>query len=407
METQIDLLNLIKWRDPHRSWEIDNPLFACHNNFQPQGYASIMDFSVSRRQISITVILVFVLLLAVLVITIFLHRDSEISLITLLPDQPVGYLSVKELGSFVDAFQNSDFGKVARQIPIVDNIQQKAWWQQIRYQKELWEYETGAELDLEVLENYFGRQAILAFYQSKEKLSFLLISDIGAKGLLGVSAIVAAEPINSRYERIKSDHLGVTINTITGYPLDFSYAFIDTVGILSFNESLVEDVIKIHVARQLSFVEQANTDLLGLYDSSKNTGYVKFSGILKNVKIPPIFKTALTPIKTMAFSNQYEEGKLIFNSHFTLSKPIDLVMTTLKIPNGQAFEVEPEQLIVDIENFFPILKLVALANGVQLGNHWKDSLLANLAPLKTLGTMVTQIQFSDQSATAIIKIPLE
>ena len=84
-----------------------------------------MDFSVSRRQISITVILVFVLLLAVLVITIFLHRDSEISLITLLPDQPVGYLSVKELGSFVDAFQNSDFGKVARQIPIVDNIQQK------------------------------------------------------------------------------------------------------------------------------------------------------------------------------------------------------------------------------------------------------------------------------------------
>ena len=130
-----------------------------------------------------------------------------------------------------------------------------------------------------VLENYFGRQAILAFYQSKEKLSFLLISDIGAKGLLGVSAIVAAEPINSRYERIKSEHLGVTINTITGYPLDFSYAFIDTVGILSFNESLVEDVIKIHVARQLSFVEQANTDLLGLYDSSKNTGYVKFSGI--------------------------------------------------------------------------------------------------------------------------------
>ena|ERR1711969_185976 len=109
----------------------------------------------------------------------------------------------------------------------------------------------------------------------------------------------------------------------------------------------------------------------------------------------------------MTFSNQYEEGKLIFNSHFTLSKPIDLVMTTLKIPNGQAFEVEPEQLIVDIENFFPILKLVALANGVQLGNHWKDSLLANLAPLKTLGTMVTQIQFSDQSATAIIKIPLE
>ena len=296
---------------------------------------------------------------------------------------------------------------MARQIPIVDNIQQKAWWQQIRYQKELWEYETGAELDLEVLENYFGRQAILAFYQSKEKLSFLLISDIGAKGLLGVSAIVAAEPINSRYERIKSEHLGVTINTITGYPLDFSYAFIDTVGILSFNESLVEDVIKIYVARQLSFVEQANTDLLGLYDSSKNTGYVKFSGILKNVKIPPIFKTALTPIKTMTFSNQYEEGKLIFNSHFTLSKPIDLVMTTLKIPNGQAFEVEPEQLIVDIENFFPILKLVALANGVQLGNHWKDSLLANLAPLKTLGTMVTQIQFSDQSATAIIKIPLE
>jgi hypothetical protein len=82
-------------------------------------------------------------------------------------------------------------------------------------------------------------------------------------------------------------------------------------------------------------------------------------------------------------------------------------MTTLKIPNGQAFEVEPEQLIVDIENFFPILKLVALANGVQLGNYWKDSLLANLAPLKTLGTMVTQIQFSAQSATAIIKIPLE
>ncbi|HIC18795.1 TPA: hypothetical protein EYO77_11850 [Candidatus Poribacteria bacterium] len=366
-----------------------------------------MDFSISRRQISIAIILAFVLFLIVLAINIILRRESEIRLITLLPSQPVGYLSVKELGGLVDTFQHSDFGKAVKQVPILDGIQQKPWWQQIHYQKELWEYEIGAKLDLKFLESYFGRQAILAFYQSEEKLSFLLISDVGAKGILEVSTIVAAGPINSKYERIKSKHLGVTINTITGYPLDFSYAFVDTVGILSFDESLVEDVIKIHVARQPGFVEQSYTDLLERYDSSKNTGYVNFSKILRNVKITPIFKTALTPIKTMTFSNQHKNGMIIFDSRFTLNKPIDLVMATLKIPNGQTFEVEPKQLIADIENFFPILKLIALANGVQLGNQWKDNLLANLAPLETLGTMVTQIQFSDQSATATIKIPLE
>lgn len=367
-----------------------------------------MDFSVSRRQISIVIVLAFVLLLAVLVIYILLRRESEISLITLLPGQPIGYLSVKGLGDFANTFQHSDFGKVVKQIPVLDSIQRKSWWQQIRYQKELWEYETGAELDLEVLENYFGRQAILAFYQREEKLSFLLISDIGAKGILEVSTIVAAGPINSKYKRIKSEHLGVTISTIIGYPLDFSYAFVDTVGILSFNESLVEEVIEIHVARQPGFVGQtADLDLLERYDTSKNTGYINFSKILQNVEIPPIFTTALTPIKTMIFSNQHENGVLIFDSHFALNKPIDLVMTTLKIPNGQAFEVEPEQLVTDIGGFFPILKLVALANGVQLGDQWKDNLLANLAPFETLGTMVTQIQFSDQSATATVKIPLE
>ena len=366
-----------------------------------------MDFSVSRRQIFIVVALVFALLLAVLVITRLLHRDSEISLITLLPDQPVSYLSIKELGRFVNAFQNSDFGDATRQIPIFGDIQQKTWWQEIRYQKELWEYETGAKLDLGVLENYFGRQAILAFYQSVEKLSFLLISDIGAKGILEVSAIVATGPINPKYERIKSECFGVTINTITGYPVDFSYAFIDTIGILSRNKSLVEEVIKIHITRQPSFAEQTSPELLTLYNSSNNTGYINFPQTLRNVEIPPIFGTALMPVTTMTFNNQYEDGMLISNNHFTLSKPIDLVMTTLKIPNGKTFEVEPEQLIVNIKNFFPVLKLVALANGVQLNQQWKDNLLANLVPLKTLGTMITQIQFSDRSATAVIKIPLE
>ena len=59
-------------------------------------------------------------------------------------------------------------------MPLLAEIQRQAWWKQFIYQKQLWEYEIGGELDLKTVTGYFGEEAILAFYGVKVNSHFSL-----------------------------------------------------------------------------------------------------------------------------------------------------------------------------------------------------------------------------------------
>ena len=136
----------------------------------------------------------------------------------------------------------------------------------------------GGKLDLKRLRGYLGEEAILGVYNRGGKISFLLISALGAKQKLEIATLTATAPVNPKYERLKENYRKLDINTITGYPQDFSYAFIGKIGILATNKSLIQDTIDIYAEREQGFTALAATgDYLGKqYEADRNTVYINF-----------------------------------------------------------------------------------------------------------------------------------
>ena len=178
-----------------------------------------MPLNKSKKIIFISLI---VLIGVIILLSIIYHQralwEPEQHLITLLPKSPICYLTLKELKGLVETFNRSEFGKQTAKMPILAEIKKERWWKELVYQKQLWEYEMGAELDLKTITGYFGEETILAIYQREGEFSFLLISAMGGKEKLSIEAITATDAINPKYERIQTDYGDFTINTIIGYP---------------------------------------------------------------------------------------------------------------------------------------------------------------------------------------------
>ena len=183
-----------------------------------------------RIFISLTVLIGVIILLSIIYHHTALWEPEE-HLIALLPKSPICYLTLKELKGLVQTFNRSDLGKQTAKMPLLTEIAQQAWWKQLVYQKQLWEYEMGGKLDLKTITGYFGEEAILAIYKREGEYTFLLITKVGGAEKLSIEAITATDAINPQYERIQTEYRQFTINTIIGYPRPFSYTFIGKIGI--------------------------------------------------------------------------------------------------------------------------------------------------------------------------------
>ena len=181
--------------------------------------------------------------------------EPDQSLLSLLPDTPICYVSVKDLSSFVETFQRSEFGLHAAQMPILAEVQREFWWRQLMYQKQRWELEMGGKFDHKRIRGYLGEEAILGVYKRGSKISFLLISALGAKQKLEIATLTAAAPINPKYKRLKENYRKLDINTITGYPQEFSYTFIGKIGLLATDKSLIQDTVDIYAEKKQGFTE--------------------------------------------------------------------------------------------------------------------------------------------------------
>ena len=274
-----------------------------------------------RFQPSKTQLIIFSAIIIILVLIALIYRQTSLwepdqSLLALLPNAPICYVSVKDLGNFVKTFQRSDFGTQTAQMPILTEIQREFWWRRLMYQKQRWELEMGGKLDLKRLQGYLGEEAILSVYNRGGKISFLLVSSLGAQQKLEVATLTATAPVNPKYKRLKENYRKLNINTITGYPEDFSYAFIGKVGLLATDKSLIQNTIDIYAEQKQGFTKLATTgDYLDKqYGTARNTIYINPAKLTEVLKFDQSLKSLFQGTDVWTFSNRYENG-VIYSQH--------------------------------------------------------------------------------------------
>ncbi len=307
-----------------------------------------------------------ILVLAIVLFGVIYHQTSlwkpEQSLITLLPESPICYLTFKDLKGVIKTFNTSEFGKQTAKMPILSDIKKQLWWRELVYQKQVWEYEMGGRLDLAAFNGYFGKEAILALYQREGEATFLLITEVGGKEKLAIEAVTATEAIDPRYERIQTEYEGFTINTITGFPLNFSYTFIGKIGVLCLNPLLLTEMIDIYGGKKSHFLVKhpKKEAIQQSYENDTNTGYIDIAQLATMLKalelnIGDIIEQVSTTTDTsnyLTFGNRGEDGTII--SHITVgdtgksyqAKP-DKQQTHVVIPHQTALVVYNPQQDID------------------------------------------------------------
>ena len=315
----------------------------------------------SKRKKTIFISLI-VFIGVIILLSIIYHRtalwEPEQHLITLLPKSPICYLTLKELKGLVETFNRSEFGKQTAKMPILAEIQKQRWWKQLVYQKQLWEYEMGGILDLKTVTGYFGEEAILAFYRREGEISFLLISAVGAPEKLSIEAMTATDAINPKYERIQTDYNGFTINTIIGYPRNFSYTFIGKIGILSLDPLLLAETLDLYTglsgiktdSKRQGFLAEhpMAVEIQDDYQQDKSTGYIdlqQFTPLLDTMSSDVLVKQILGLFGdsgTWTFSNRYEEGVIVSRHRFRSGVDTSR-LNLLTADNSKPFLAFPER----------------------------------------------------------------
>lgn len=352
-------------------------------------------FRPSKTQLIIFGAIVILLLLIVLIYRQTSLWEPDQSLLTLLPDAPICYVSVKDLGSFIETFQRTEFGAQVTQMPILAETRRELWWRRLMYQKQLWELEMGGKLDLKRIQGYLGEEAIVGVYERGGKISFLLISALGAQQKLEIATLTATAPINPKYKRLKESYRKLDINTITGYPQDFSYTFIGKIGLLATDKSLIQDTVDVYAEQKQGFAALAATgDYLGKqYDIVRNTIYINPAKLTKVVKFDQPLKSLLQGIEVWTFSNRYEDG-VIYSQHRMIRSANSQTRQSPRPADEKLFSILPATTAflgasndANLAGLWQQMKtnlsLKYQRNGIDLSRHLEDRIALVLLPPPT------------------------
>ena len=209
----------------------------------------------------------------------------------------------------------------------------------------------GGKLDLKRLQGYLGEEAIFSVYKRNGKFSFLLVSALGAQQKLEIATLTATGPVNPKYKRLKENYRKLDLNTITGYPEDFSYAFIGKIGLLATDKSLIQDTIDIYADQKQGFTTLAATgDYLGKqYDTARNTIYINPAKLTEVVKFDQPLKSLLQGIDVWTFSNRYEDG-VIYSQHRMIRNTDSQPQQPPQPADEKLFSILPETTTLLIAN---------------------------------------------------------
>ena len=352
-------------------------------------------FRPSKTQLIIFGAIVILLLLIVLIYRQTSLWEPDQSLLTLLPDAPICYVSVKDLGSFIETFQRTEFGVQAIQMPILAETRRELWWRRLMYQKQRWELEMGGKLDLKRIQGYLGEEAIVGVYNRGGKISFLLISALGAQQKLEIATLTATAPINPKYKRLKESYRKLDINTITGYPQDFSYTFIGKIGLLATDKSLIQDTVDVYAGQKQGFAALAATGAyLGKqYDIVHNTIYINPAKLTEVVKFDQPLKSLLQGIEVWTFSNRYEDG-VIYSQHRMIRSANSQTRQSPQPADEKLFSMLPATTAflsasndANLAGLWQQMKanlsLKYQRNGIDLSRHLEDRIALVLLPPPT------------------------
>ena len=346
------------------------------------------------------ILIILIALIGIITLSSVIYHQTalwkpEQSLITLLPESPLCYVTLKNLDGLVNTFNRSEFGKQVAQMPILSEIKNQLWWKQLLYQKLVWEYEMGGRLDMKAVKGHFGTEVILAIYQYEGELSFLLITEVGGAEKLAIEAITATDALNPKYKRIQTKYNDLTINTIIGYPLDFSYTFIGKIGVLSLNPLLLAEVIDNFVGKKDGFLKKhpIKQNIQQSYDNDKTTGYFdvkQLSTIFKG--LTEDFDTIITVLSEWfgkgdywIFGNRYATGMIISESRY--GNPDIVQSSEQKIKPEIKFLPERSALVTfnpnhDWKKFWRMLRnslTIDVESGrIEIGEYLKDEMLLAL-----------------------------
>lgn len=253
----------------------------------------------------------------------------------------------------------------------------------------------GGKLDLKRIRGYLGEEAILGVYKRDGKISVLLISALGAQQKLEIATLTATAPINPKYKRLKENYRKLEINTITGYPEDFSYAFIGKIGLLATDKSLIQDTVDIYTDQKQGFTALGTTgDYLGKqYDTARNTIYINPAKLTEVFRFDQPLKSLLQGIDVWTFSNRYEDG-VIYSQHRMIrntdsqsrqsSQPVDTELFSI-LPATTAFLIANND--ANLTGFWQQMKanlsLKYQRNGIDLSRHLEDRIALVLFPPPT------------------------
>ena len=334
-----------------------------------------------------TVIISLIALIGVIILLSVIYNrtalwEPEQHLITLLPESPICYLTLKELKGLVETFNRSELGKQTTQMPLLAEISEQRWWKELVFQKQLWEYEMGGRLDLKTVTGYFGEETILAIYQREGGLTFLLITAIGGPEKLSIEAMTATDAINPKYKRIQNEYGDFTINTITGYPLDFSYTFIGRIGVLSLEPTLLIETLDLYNA-SLSDAKAAQktqgfltehpmtSEIQENYRQDKSTGYADLAQLRSGLgdfgsntlvqQIAGMFGET----EFWTFSNRYEDGAILSRHSLRKRAGADPII----LPTGdntKPFRTFPERTAFAAMLPIPSQQMQELFGGIDL-----------------------------------------
>ena len=348
----------------------------------------------SRRK-KIIIISLIALIGVIILLSVIYNRtalwEPEQHLITLLPKSPICYLTLKELKDLVETFNRSELGKQTAQMPLLAEIREQLWWKELVFQKQVWEYEMGGRLDLKTVTGYFGEETILAVYQREGEYTFLLITAVGGPEKLSIEAMTATDAINPKYKRIQNEYGEFTINTITGYPLDFSYTFIGRIGVLSLDPTLLIETLDIYNAgnpgakttlKKQGFLTKhpITTEIQENYRQDKSTGYVdikQIAPILNNEDSNALVKQIygmFANTEFWTFSNRYEDGVIISRHHLRKRDSANPV----SLPTGD-----------DIKRFSVFPARTAFVATLPIPDRQMQELFGNIDLSEVLGTNLT------------------
>ena len=284
-------------------------------------------------------------------LTVRYLSTPKLDFVSILPEAPLGYISVKNLNDIISAIENTEFGKELKKIPILQTIKSNPTWRQFSYQKALWEYEIRGRLDRGVLKDFVGKEAILSFYnRSSPKL--LLISQVGASGKMQVSATEMQDVIDTRYKMVREQYQDIEMITVVGFPEEVTYAFIGKIGLLSNDKTLIQDAIDIYKKRKTGFVKQDYGGLLQKqYKSNSSSLYFDLSQYPEHLPFSTVFKNIFKGVKVWNFSNKYGDGKVVSEHHFVLSN----IYVPPKTESSQILSMAPSNsaLLLSAEGLEP------------------------------------------------------